>query len=181
MFMRRGCLFGCFGWLIACVAVGLLAWFLVIPRIGDSLQDGVSEGISTVIADQVDPFHSRTELQGGTDVRFSFATINRELQAAASDEDDIDQMMITSSGNRIVIRAEFTNQSFEFGFTPVVTADGQLEMQPDDDGGWWQQQFTGILGGGFERAINEWLDRNDLRLTNIELDGDTLILSVTGK
>lgn len=180
MFMRRGCLFGCVGWLIACSAVGLLAWFVVIPQISGVLEDSVSDGISTMIADEINPMYSRTQLQQGAEVRFSFDTINRTMRSS-NDNDAVDTVVITSSGNQLVIRAEFNDQSFEFGFVPDVTGDGQFNLDPVDEGGWWQRQFTGILAGGFESSINTWLDRNDLRLVNTWLEGDTLILSVTGK
>lgn len=180
MFMRRGCLFGCVGWLIACVAIGVLGWVFVIPQITDSLKDGVSDGISTMIADEINPMHSRAELQQGAEVRFSFSTINQSLRASDTDE-TVDAIEITSVGNEIVIRAEVSDQSFDVSFIPGVSADGQLELEPVDDGGWLQRQFTGILSGGFERAVNSWLDTNDLQLTGVTLDGDTLVLSVTGK
>lgn len=180
MFMRRGCLFGCVGWLIACVAIGLLGWFFVIPQITDTLQDGVSDGVSTMIADEINPLYSRSELQQGEDVRFSFSTINTALLVSSQDE-AVDSIQITSSGNEIVIAASANGQTFDVSFVPSVSADGQLELEPVDDGGWWQRQFTGILSGGFEKAVNEWLDRNDLQLTDVSLDGDTLVLSVTGK
>ena len=179
MFMRRGCLFGCFGWLIACVAIGLLGWFFVIPQISDALEDSVSDGISTMIADEIIPLHSRTQLQQGADVRFSFSTINDAMRTANEDE-TVDNIVITSAGNELTIRAEFNGQSFDVSFVPEVTSDGRLDLEPVDDGGWWQRQFTGILSGGFEKAINQWLERNDLRLTDVTLDGDTMVLSVTG-
>lgn len=180
MFMRRGCLFGCVGWLIACVAIGLLGWFFVVPQISDALEGSVSDGISTMIADEINPLHSRSELQQGADVRLSFSTINQSLQTSNEDE-TLDSIVITSAGNEIVIRAEFNDQSFDVSFNPSVSSDGQLELDPVDDGGWWQRQFTGILSGGFEKAVNEWLNQYDLQLTDVTTDGDSLILSVTGK
>ena len=180
MFMRRGCLLGCSGWLIACVAIGLLGWFIVIPRISDGLTDGVSDGIATMIVDEVNPLYSRSELQQGADVRFSFSAINAEMQADADDE-MFDGIQIISRDNQIVIEARFNDQTFDVAFVPRVTSEGTLELEAVDDGGWWQRQFMGVVSGGFESAINEWLYRQDLRLTDVSLDGDTLVLSVTGK
>lgn len=180
MFMRRGCMFGCIGWLIACVAIGLLGWFFVIPQITEVLEDSVSDGISTMIADEISPLYSRSELQQGADVRLSFSTINDALQTSSQDE-TVDNIVITSAGDELTIRAEVNGQSFDIAFVPGVNAEGQLELEPVDDGGWLQSQFTGILSGGFEKAVNEWLNQYDLQLTDVTTDGDSLILSVTGK
>lgn len=180
MFMRRGCLFGCAGWLVACAAVGLLAWFFVVPRITDVLEESVSDGISTMIADEIEPLYSRAQLQDGAEVRFSFDTINRAMRSS-NESGSVDSVVITSAGNRLLIRAEVSDQSFEFGFVPQVTDDGRLNLEPVDDGGWWQRQFTGILSGGVESSINEWLDRNNLRLTDVNLENDGIVLSVEGQ
>lgn len=180
MFMRRGCLLGCGGWLIACVAIALLGWFLVIPRIGDALSDSLADGVSTMIADEINPLYSRTELQQGADVRFSFATINRSLQTT-NDDGTVDAFQIRASGNQIVISADFNNQTFDVAFVPRVTESGTLELDLQDDDGWLERQVMGVISGGFEQAINSWLDRNDLRLVGVTLDGDSVILSVTGR
>jgi hypothetical protein len=180
MFMRRGCMFGCFGWIIACLALGLLGWFLVLPQISGALEDGVSEGISTMIADEVDPRFSHAQLQQGADVPFTFSTINRAMQSS-NDGGTVDNVNITSAGNRLLIRAEVADQTFEFAFIPGVTNDGRLSLDPVDGGGWFQRQILGILSGGFEGAINQWLDRNDLRLVDVILDGETIVLSVSGR
>ena len=179
MFRRRGCLFGCGSLLLICVLFSLLGWFVVIPRVSDALQDSVSDGVSTVIADQIETVYNPNELQNGTQVEFSFATINREL-ATSTEEGDVQNLEITSSGNQLVLRAESNGQTFEFGFIPTVTSDGRIELEPAEEGGWWERQFVSILSGGFEKSINEFLERNNLVLTGIELEGDTMILDVTG-
>lgn len=179
MFMRRGCLFGCAGWLLACVAAGMLIWFVAIPRFTGAIEQGISEGVATMIAQEIDSRIPRSQLQQGGDVRFSFDTINRSLRNAAADE-NVESLVITSSGNQLVIRAEIAQQEIELAFVPGVTSDGKLDLEPVGDSGWIQQQTMGVLGGGFESAINEWLNRNDLRLVDVSLEGDTLILNVTG-
>ena len=180
MFMRRGCLFGCGGWLVACVVLALLAWFVAVPRISDSLEDGLADSFSTIIAEEINPLHSRSELQQGAEVRFSFNIINREFQEA-DDADAIDSFRIRSNGDQIVIALEISDRTFDVAFVPRVTSHGYLELQPVDDGGWWQRQFMNVLSGGFEGAVNRWLDQNDVQLTGVTLEDDALVLSVTGK
>lgn len=179
MFMRKGCLFGCGGWLVACVAIALIGWFVVVPRVTDSFEESIADGMSTIIADEINPFYSRSELQQGADVRFSFSTLNHEFET--SQGDTVDTFRISAQGDELVLAVTVSDQTFDLAFVPRVTSSGELELAPVDDGGWWQRQFMGVLSGGFERAVNDWMDRNDLRLVDVALDGDTLILSVTGK
>lgn len=177
--MRRGCLFGCGGWLVACVVIAMLAWFIGVPRISDAIKDNLADDLSTMIADEINPLYSRSELQQGADVRFSFSMLNQELQS--STDGDINEFRITSSGDNIIIELDTSGRTFDVEFVPGVTSDGRFELKPVDDGGWWQRQLMNVLSGGFEKAVNDWLDSNDLRVTNVTLDGDTLVLSVTGK
>lgn len=180
MLRRRGCLFGCGSFLILCVAAGLLTWFVAIPRISDAIESGLSDEISTFIADEINPLHSRSELQQGTDVTFSFATINRMLAQETTDE-NIEGMRITSRDESIIFEIALAEQDFEFEFRPGISSDGELMLEPVDEGGWWQRQFMNVTSGGFEKAINQWLESNDLTLTDVSVDGDTIILSVEGK
>lgn len=180
MFMRRGCLLGCGGWLIACVAIALLGWFVLIPRISNTLEDSLADSFSTIIADEINPLYSRSQLQQGADVRFSFDTLNREFQET-DEADSIDSFRIHTSGNQIIIALEINDRTFDVAFVPSVSSDGQLELRPVDDGGWWQRQVMNVLSGGFEGAVNRWLDQNDLRLEGVTLSGDALLLSVVGK
>lgn len=180
MFRRRGCLFGCGGWLIACVALGFIGWFIVVPRISDSLSDSIADGVATMIAQDINPLHSPTELQQGADVRFPFGTMNRSLQNENQDG-SVDSFLISAEGRHISIELEVADNVFDISFEPRVTSEGRFELHAVDDGGWVQRQFMGVLGDGFEKGINSWLDRNDLRLVDITMDGDGIILSVTGK
>lgn len=179
-FRRRGLLFGCGGVLLVCVVAIAIVWFVAIPRTVDALKDGVGESISTVIAEQVNPLYSRTELQDGAEVRFSFDDINRTLQQSNQDS-NVEAVEITTEGDRIVMRAALNGQDFDIAFMPKVTSDGRLSLEPVDEGGWWQQQFMDVLGGGMERAVNEWLEANGLFLTGVDLDVDGLVLNVHGE
>lgn len=177
--MRRGCLTGCLGMLVVCVIVSLLGWFVVIPRVSDAVSDSVANGISTIVSDEIDPQYTRSELQNGAEVEFSFATINREL-AVTNEDEAVQDIVITSEGNTIIIRASIETQTYDVEFQPRVV-DGRLELEHIDDGGWLQRQFMGILSGGFEKSINSWLEANGLRLQDVTVSGDSLILFVIGE
>ncbi len=181
MFRRRGCLLGCGGFLILCVIASGIGWFFGVPRAVDALRDEVADGVSTIVAENVFSNYSRTRLQQGQDVRISFSALNAELQDASDSEDNLDSLRIVSRGNNIVMSASVSGQTYEIAFTPGITSDGHLDLINVDEGGWWQQQTMTVLGGGFEKSINTWLDQNGLVLTDVTVEADSIILSVTGR
>lgn len=181
MFRRRGCLFGCSSILLVCVVMGLLGWFIGIPRVVDSLQDGVGDTISTYVAEEVSSGYSRSELQQGADVPFYFAAINNDLGVSDANANGIEELSIIGEGDEIVMQATFTNGSYEIAFIPSVTGDGRLKLTPTTDGNWFEGKVMDVLGGGFENSINTWLDENGLVLTNINVGQDVVVLSVIGE
>lgn len=181
MFRRRGCLFGCGGLLMVCVIVSGIGWFFGIPRAVDALRDEVADGVSTIVADNVHSLYSRSELQQGQDVRLSFNALNVELQDASDDADNLDSLKIVGRGYDIVMSASVSGQSYDIAFTPSIGTNGHLNLIKVDEGGWWQQQTMKVLGGGFEKSINTWLDENGLVLTDVTVESDAIILTVTGR
>lgn len=179
-FRRRGCLLGCSVLFALCVAVGLLGWYVVIPEFADQIKDDLGDNLATEISQEINPLYTRADLQDGQQVRFSFESINQSIANNNSDNPE-DTIRITSSGNRVVMRAEIQGQEFEVAFVPRVSADGKLELEPVDDNGWWKSRFMDVLGGGFETGVNEWLEVNGLVLTDVAADGDGLLLTVEGQ
>ena len=180
MFRRRGCLFGCGSFLFLGLAAILLIWFVAIPRISDAFEDGVSDGLATVIADEIDPLYSPSQLQGGEDVRFSFTTLNEQMRDSNQDG-QVDKVELLTAGDQIVMRAVLNNQEWEIALIPEVTQDGRLQLNPADEGSWFEDRVMDIHGGGLEKAINEWLQRNGLVLTGLTLEPNGIVLSVTGE
>ena len=180
MFRRRGCLFGCGSFLFLGLVAILLIWFVAIPRISDLFEDSVSEGLSTVIAEEIDPLYSRAQLQDGEDVRFSFDTINAQMRDTTQD-DQVDKVELFSSGDQVIMRATLNNREWEIAFVPQVTQEGRLQMEPASDGDWFEDRVMDILGGGLETAINEWLQRNGVYLTDVTLEPDAIVLTVAGE
>lgn len=180
MFRRRGCLFGCGSFILLGLLATLLIWFVAIPRISDAFEDGVSDSLATVIADEIDPLYSQSQLQSGEDVRFSFTTLNQQMRDSNQD-DQVDKVEILSSGDQIVMLAVMNNREWEIALIPEVTQDGRLQLNPAADGSWIEDRVMDILGGGLEAAINEWLQRNGLVLTGLTLEPNGIVLSVTGE
>lgn len=176
MFRRRGCLFGCGGFLLICVLAFAFGWFVFIPRVSDALESSISESMATTVTLEVP---SAEKLQQGGEVEFSFASFNEQLQSASTDT-GVDSILITSSGDQMVLRVETNGQTLEYGFVPTVTSDGKLELEPHGDGSWLQEQIMGVFSSGVETAFNTWLEENNLRLVGVTLDGDSITLEVTG-
>lgn len=172
---------GCGGFLMLCVIASSIGWFFGVPRVVDSLQDQVSDGVSTIVADSVFSNYSQAELQQGQTLRLGFDALNVELQDASNDSGDLDSIQIVGRGYDIVMSATVTGQTYEIAFTPSVGPDGRLDLISVDEGGWWQQQTMKVLGGGFEKSINTWLDRNGLVLTDVSVESDAIVLTVTGR
>lgn len=179
-FRRRGCLLGCSVLFALCIGIGLLTWYVGIPRLTGVIEDGLSDGLATEIANEINPLYSRAELQEGQSIRFSFDSINQSLQENNSDN-PADSTRVTTSGNQVVMRVELGGQEYEVGFIPRVSQEGRLEMESVEEDSWWTRQFMDVLSGGFEGGINGWLERNGLILVNVELDGDGIILTVEGE
>lgn len=173
---RRGCVFGCGSLLLICVLASALGWFVVVPRVSDALETGISDGISTMIAIEVP---SVANLRQGGEVEFSFATFNEQLRRS-NDNNSVDSILITSSGDEMVLRVETNGQTLEYGFVPTVTSDGTFELKPRSDGSWFQEQIMSVFSGGVEKSFNTWMQQNDLRLVGVSLDGDSITLDVTG-
>lgn len=180
MFRRRGCMFGCGGFLLLCVIGSLLGWFVVVPKTVDTLQEGVSDAVSTFVADSVSPGYSREELQRGADVPIEFSAINAELASTIQSDSNLDSVEILSRDGHIVMSAKLSGQDYEMKFMPYVTEDGRLHLEPFNGDGWWQEKTSKVLGGGFERSINLWLEENGLVLTGVKADSDVIVLSVIG-
>lgn len=181
MFRRRGCLFGCGGFLLLCVIASSIGWFFGVPRVVDSLQEQVADGVSTIVDDSVFSNYSRSELQQGRTLRLNFTALNVELEDASTDTTDLDSIQILGRGYDIVMSTTVSGQTYEIAFTPSVGDDGRLDLISVDEGGWWQQQTMKVLGGGFEKSINTWLERNDLVLTDVSVESDAIVLTVTGR
>ena len=185
MFLRRrGCLFGCGSFLLICVVISLAGWFVGIPRLTSSLQEGLGDSISTAIADDLSGGYSQAELRNGADIRLPFETINANLREPAQTTTNLDQVErfeITSRGEELVLTGWFNGDSYEMVVVPEVTQDGRLNLRTVNDGGWFQGKVLDVFAGGMERAVNNWLDLNGLFLTGVELESDAMILTVHGE
>lgn len=182
MFRRRGCLFGCGSFVLVCLIVSLLVWFVGVPRTIDWFEDDLSGRISTAIDDSLFGQYSPAQLRQGTEVRLPFANLNTALfepVETTNDPQQVEHIEITSEGNNLVMRAWFNGQAYDFTYAVSVNDDGTLNLTGLEDKSWLEDRLMEVMEGGLEKSINTWLDLNDLQLVDVWLEGDAMVLSVT--
>lgn len=168
---RRGCLIALAtfaGLVLVCCGVG---WFVVIPRVQDSVSDEISNVLSTEIADQLDTVPGN--LDAGT-YTLSVADLQSQIDAnldstTASDFDiSVDQQGIDIG---------FVSNNQEIGYSGrPVAQDGELvieDMTVDND----------VLGfflpadraaGIIENSVNGYFAARDLEIESIALGNDEI-------
>lgn len=176
-FGRRGCTFGCGGLLLLCVALGLVSWFVILPRFSDELENELSRGISTAIAVDLSGNYSGEELRAGQTVEIPLARLNSELES----NDDSTTFGFIDRNGRLILTMEYQGSTWELEFQPEVTDNGQLNLEPLTDGNWLENTVSDVLSGGFEKSINTWLDENNLVLTDVRLENGQVQLTVRGR
>jgi hypothetical protein len=168
---RRGCLIALAtlaGLSLVCCGLG---WFVVIPRIQDSVSDEISNTLSTEIASQLDTVPG--DLDAGT-YTLSVADLQAQIDAnldsgTASDFDiSVDQQGIDIG---------FVSNNQEIGYSGVpVARDGQLvveDMTVDND-------VLGFLlpadraAGIIEDSVNSYFAARDLEIQDITLGNDEI-------
>lgn len=183
MTTKKAFTLGCGGILVFCVAMCLIIWLIQLPRLTADFEDKVANGVATLIAEDIDPHYSPEELQRGQDVRISFRALNGYML------DSVDHQNVfiefTSTSEIVWISGAGIEDNFDFNVEMVVvpeaTEDGRLRLRPADGQGWFGERLLTVIGVGLETTINDWLDRNNLILTDVTLAPGTMILSVEGE
>lgn len=168
---RRGCLIAVgsmLGLLLLCCVVG---WFVGIPRVRDTVSEGISEELSTQIASQLDSVPG--DLDAGT-YTLSVADLRSQIDANvnSSTASDFD---ISVDPQGIVINFESNNQQIGYSGVPVAR-DGDLvidDMTVDND-------VLGFLlpadraAGIIEESVNSYFAARDLDIDRIDLGNDEI-------
>lgn len=113
---RRGCLISLAamaGLVLVCCLVG---WFVLLPRIEDQLTEGISEGLSTQVAEQLDA--AGVDVGPGTHT-LDVAQIESELADVGNF--DPDEFELTASNGQISLQFGQTGQ--QFGYTGDISAE----------------------------------------------------------
>lgn len=155
------------GLCILCVGLG---YFVAIPRVKESVEDGVNEAVSTHVA----------PLIAGIDVTPEAGTytlteddINNQIQSGNVDLQDL-RFVITPAG----LELRFGEQGQDVVYTAQVSAvDGRVEIQGADlDGIPTWIIPTGAISDGLERGINDYLTTNNLTVSSITMQEGSMTM-----
>lgn len=175
--MRRGCFIGTVGVLGLCVVCVALGYFVAIPRIRDSAQNGVRDAISTQVARQI-------PAAAGGAAPGAYTITAAELQTS------LNQNLSTDSVNDLVITIAPSGFEFkvtakggqETTYTGVPAAEnGRLVMnQMATNSDFLDFIFpAGTLGNAIEEAVNGYLAANHLSLADLTMaDGEITLETV---
>lgn len=168
---RRGCLIavgGMFGLLALCCVVG---WFVGVPRLRDSVSEGITDELSTQVASQLDNVPG--SLDPGT-YTLSVADLRQQIDANL-DSSTASNFDMSVDPQGIAISFESNSQRVGYAGTPVAQ-DGRLvieDMTVDND----------VLGfflpadraaGIIEDSINGYFAARDLEIESIDLGNDEI-------
>lgn len=168
---RRGCLIavgGFIGLLLLCCVV---SWFVAVPRLRDSVSEGVSDELSTQIASQLDDVPGDLDPDTYT---LSVAELRSQLDANL-DESTASDFIISVDQQGIDIRFESNNQQIGYSGVPVAR-DGRLvidDMTVDND-------VLGFLlpadraAGIIEDSVNSYFAARNLEIQDVELGDDEI-------
>lgn len=174
---RRGCLIGVGGVALSLVLCCVLGYFVVLPRYHDAIEREVTAVLSTEVAQHIDAQVPDGAVASPGEYRVSFDDVRRQI-AGGSENLQIEGLILEGAGDQILVGFEVTNARTEYRFTPVVAADGHLELTDlQGEGGIVEQLLAPeALGNAIEGAVNNYLDANGLALQDVRVEGDELVL-----
>jgi hypothetical protein len=176
---RRGCLWGVgsvLGLLLICCALG---WFVAIPRVQDNIRDELADNLATNVATQITAqLPSGQQLEAGEYV-ISIAGIEDQI-TQHFDQASVDDLSISTSGNRLVVTLDTGGQAVEYSGVPVAE-NGHLEMTDmtgnNDFAGFFLP--AGKLGDAVEKGVNDYFASQNVQIDAIQLAGDELIVQTS--
>ena len=171
---RRGCLItvGIF-FLLIVICVGVV-WFVAVPRVRNSVSDGVANSISTQVADQF----RGTPVSAGT-YTLSVADLNRQFEQNVQ---GVNNAKISVDPSQLSL--SFTSNNQSFGYTGVpVAKDGKLVLQnmkvDNSTLGWFLP--AGKLGQAIEQGVNAYFAGQGLQIDSLQLGNGEITFTTSPK
>jgi hypothetical protein len=171
---RRGCLIS-FGTLAALALLCCLAlWFVGLPRLQDTVSDGIRDGLSTEIADQLGG--TGATLQPGTHT-ISMDELEQQLRTSGNTE-NVDDIRFTAENGRLTLAFGSQGQSFEYTGVPVAE-NGELQLTDvESTGGGFLERFfpAGKLADAVEGGVNSYFSAQGLDVVGVTAENDQLVI-----
>jgi hypothetical protein len=155
------------GLCILCVGLG---YFVAIPRVKESVEDGVDEAVATYVVPQIAGIGVTPEADTYT---LTEEDINNQIQGSDAQLQDL-RFFITPAG----LELRFGEQGQDVVYTAQVSAvDGKIEIQSADlDGIPTWIIPTGAISNGIERGINNYLAANNLVVSSITMQEGSMTM-----
>lgn len=170
---RRGCLISFAALaalsLICCLLLVFVAW----PRFQDTIADGISEGLSTEVAEQIGA--GGADLQPGT---YTISMTELEQQLANADTTQgVDDITFSAENGEVILSFGSGGQTFSYSGVPVAES-GRLEMTDISvDGGLPDWIFPAdTLANAVEGGVNRYFEAQGLDIASVSAENDELVI-----
>jgi len=170
---RRGCLISFAALaglsLICCVLLIFVAW----PRFQDTIADGISEGLSTEVAEQIGP--GGADLQPGT---YTISMTELEQQLAGSDATQgVEDIAFSAQNGEIILEFGSGGQTFGYSGVPVAENGELVLTEVTVDGGLPDWIFPADkLASAIEGGVNSYFEAQGLDITSVTAENDELVI-----
>lgn len=150
-----------------------LVWFVAIPQLRNSIDDGLSEAVGTELSDQIPD-----STIGPGEYTFSLGLLQDDI-AQNADIQNVDDFLISSSGDRLEIGFVTGEQQLGYSGRPVVeNGELVLEDMQVDNGVLGFVLPADRLGNAIEDGVNEYFAAQGLEIASLELAEGEIIFDL---
>ncbi len=165
------------GILGVCLLCCGLVWFVAIPRARDTVEDGLREAVGTEVAVRVAPLGT---VEPGEYV-ITEADLLRQFNETVGSNNAAEVQDLALDITPDQIRVGFTTGEQDAAYTGQLAAvDGRLEVQNmETSSGFLDFLFpASIVENGIENGVNNFLEANNLILTDLTMEEGQIRLQV---
>jgi hypothetical protein len=174
--MGRRFTFGIAGVLGVCLLCCGLVYFVAIPRARDTVEDGLREAVGTEVAIRVAPIGT---VEPGEYVITEADLLGQLNEALSGNSAQIEDLVLNITPDQI--RIGFTSGQQDAAYTGRLEAvNGRLDVQDmETSSGFLDFLFpASVVENGIEDGVNNFLDANNLILTNLIMEDGQVTLQV---
>ncbi len=170
---RRGCLIAVAAILGLSLICCLLLIFVGVPRFQSFVADGISDGLSTQVAEQVGP--GGIDLQPGT-YTISMTDLEQQLADAESTQ-GVEDIAFSAENGEITLEFGSGGQTFGYSGVPVAQNGELVLTDVTVDGGLPDWIFPAdTLAGAIENGVNSYFQAQGLDIVGVTAENDELVI-----
>ncbi len=170
----RGCLLSIGVLALLALLCCVVGWFVGLPRIQDSIADGISEGLSTEVAELV----ASSGVPQGEAGTYTISMADLEQRMRSQGAQNVDDMGFTAESGTLELSFGSQGQSFDYSGVPVAQ-DGRFELTDirTTGGGFLENLFPADkLADAVEGGINRYFEAQGLRIVGVTAENDELVI-----